>query len=134
MPAVANAVPNPLQKKRSPEMEEAIRRRARELWEQRGRVDGHAREDWLQAEAEVALAFAERALRRNAFIRIKVGDTIYTAEYDRKRAQGYRPGEFAPGQPLELRFEEDKMYIKLTNGNELETRIVKSESALPRWP
>lgn len=35
------------------EMEEAIRARAYELYEQRGREDGHAEEDWLRAEHEV---------------------------------------------------------------------------------
>ena len=34
-------------------LEEAIRRRAYELYEQRGRQDGHAVEDWLEAEAQV---------------------------------------------------------------------------------
>ncbi len=36
------------------ELEEQIRRRAYELYEQRGRVDGYALDDWLQAEAEVS--------------------------------------------------------------------------------
>ena len=35
--------------------EEAIRERAYELYEQRGRLDGHAVEDWLAAEAELQL-------------------------------------------------------------------------------
>jgi len=37
----------------SPDLDEKIRVRAYELYEQRGRVDGHADEDWLQAESEV---------------------------------------------------------------------------------
>jgi hypothetical protein len=35
--------------------EEAIRQRAYELYEQRGRLDGHAVDDWLTAEAELQL-------------------------------------------------------------------------------
>src|SRR5713226_7679903 len=35
------------------ELAAEIRRRAYRLYEQRGRVDGHALEDWAQAEAEV---------------------------------------------------------------------------------
>ncbi len=31
-----------------------VRARAYELYEVRGRIDGHAEEDWLQAEGEVA--------------------------------------------------------------------------------
>lgn len=38
----------------TPEREEQIRRRAYFLYEQRGRVDGHDVDDWLQAEAEVS--------------------------------------------------------------------------------
>jgi hypothetical protein len=34
-------------------VDEKIRRRAYELYEQRGRTDGHRMDDWLQAEAEV---------------------------------------------------------------------------------
>ena len=35
------------------QMEEQIRDRAYELYEARGREDGHEQEDWLQAEAEI---------------------------------------------------------------------------------
>jgi hypothetical protein len=37
----------------TPELLERIRVRAYELFEQRGRHEGHEVEDWLQAEAEV---------------------------------------------------------------------------------
>jgi hypothetical protein len=40
--------------KSSPELQDQIRRRAYELYEQRGRNDGHEVSDWLQAESEVA--------------------------------------------------------------------------------
>ncbi len=44
-----------LVKSRLPEpiLEHAIRIRAYELYDQRGRVEGHALDDWLQAEAEL---------------------------------------------------------------------------------
>lgn len=35
------------------DIEERIRRRAYELYERRGREDGHETEDWLRAEAEL---------------------------------------------------------------------------------
>lgn len=41
-------------------LEERIRLRAYELYEQRGRADGHALEDWLQAQAELS---GDRGLR-----------------------------------------------------------------------
>jgi hypothetical protein len=36
-----------------PNVEEEIRHSAYEFYEQRGREDGHALDDWLRAEAEV---------------------------------------------------------------------------------
>jgi hypothetical protein len=41
--------------------EENVRARAYELYEVRGRIDGHAEEDWLQAEGEVDERKAVRA-------------------------------------------------------------------------
>jgi hypothetical protein len=42
------------EKQVSTELEEQIRCRAYELYEQRGRADGYELEDWLRAEAEVS--------------------------------------------------------------------------------
>jgi Protein of unknown function (DUF2934) len=38
---------------KTPSCEQAIRERAYELYEQRGREDGRAEEDWFQAELEI---------------------------------------------------------------------------------
>jgi Protein of unknown function (DUF2934) len=46
--------------------EENVRARAYELYEVRGRIDGHAEEDWLQAEAEVAGSKERKAVRASA--------------------------------------------------------------------
>jgi Protein of unknown function (DUF2934) len=35
------------------ELEDQIRQRAYELYEERGREEGHEEEDWLRAEAEI---------------------------------------------------------------------------------
>jgi hypothetical protein len=40
--------------KSTPDLQEQIRRRAHELYEQRGRDPGHELDDWLQAESEVS--------------------------------------------------------------------------------
>jgi hypothetical protein len=45
-----------------PNLEEEIRCRAYELYEQRGRKDGHDVDDWLRAEAEVAHAAVKTIL------------------------------------------------------------------------
>ena len=44
-----------------PDIEEQIRARAYELYEQRGRKDGHHEEDWLSAENEILNTNAEKA-------------------------------------------------------------------------
>jgi hypothetical protein len=49
-----------------PNPEEEIRRRAYELYEARGREDGHDLEDWLQAEAEIT-AMTPRAAAAPSF-------------------------------------------------------------------
>ena len=43
------------------DQQEQIRRRAYELYEQRGRGDGFALNDWLQAESELAQSSAKKA-------------------------------------------------------------------------
>ena len=48
--AMKSRSPKPVQ---SSNTEERIRSRAYELYDQRGRVDGFALDDWLQAEAEI---------------------------------------------------------------------------------
>jgi len=42
---------------------ENVRARAYQLYEVRGRIDGHAEEDWLQAEGEVAGSNERNAVR-----------------------------------------------------------------------
>jgi hypothetical protein len=43
--------------------EENVRARAYELYEVHGRIDGHAEEDWLQAEGEVAESNERKSVR-----------------------------------------------------------------------
>jgi hypothetical protein len=40
--------------KSAPDLHEQIRRRAYQLYEERGRTEGHELGDWLQAESEMA--------------------------------------------------------------------------------
>jgi hypothetical protein len=46
--------PNATAPETHPNLEEQIRRRAYELYEERGREDGRDLDDWLRAEAEIA--------------------------------------------------------------------------------
>ena len=43
--------------------EGSVRTRAYELYEVRGRIDGHAEEDWLQAEGDLAGSNERKAVR-----------------------------------------------------------------------
>ena len=103
-------------------LQEAIGRRARELYELRGRVAGHELEDWLQAEAELTRAKVAPVLRR---VVVKVGGITCTGEYDPASCDGYKPGDLQKGAPVAIRFEKDKMHIKLPSGEVLEAKIVK---------
>ena len=50
----------------TPETLEQIRARAHELFEQRGREEGHDVDDWLQAEAEVTQQQQQRTAKTKA--------------------------------------------------------------------
>lgn len=107
------------------EMEQAIRRRAQEIYEAGGRRPGHEVEDWLRAEAEVMREVTAALRRRSARIVVRVDGVTYTGEYDRESCGGYQPGEFGAGQPLQVRFKDDRMYVQRANCAELEARVVK---------
>jgi hypothetical protein len=107
------------------DLHEAIRRRAEQIYERNGRIPGRDIENWIQAEREVRAEQAQQAGRRTAVV-VSVNGTNYVGEYTCSAAEDYAPGEFAAGDPVAVRFEEDKMYVKRSNGKELETRVVKS--------
>jgi hypothetical protein len=51
--AIPNQTPTKVTKS-TPDLQEQIRRRAHQLYEQRGRDEGHELHDWLQAESELS--------------------------------------------------------------------------------
>jgi hypothetical protein len=106
---------------------EAIQKRAEEIYESSGRIPGHDIENWIQAEQEIRSEAALQAGRRTAVV-VRVNGIDYVGEYALAAADGYAPGEFGAGDPVAVRFEDDKMYVKRQNGKELETRIVKTYS------
>ncbi len=112
---------------RSHEVEDAIRRRAEKLYEERGRVPGHQVEDWLKAETEVLREFELAQAAKPGFVVVRFEGAAYTGEYDAKHCDGYSPGEFRAGAPVEVRFHAGNMYVKRPNGKELEMRIVRKE-------
>jgi hypothetical protein len=107
------------------DLHEAIRQRAEQIYERNGRIPGRDIENWIQAEQEVRSEIAQQGGRRTAVV-VRVNGIDYIGEYALATADGYAPGEFAAGDSVAVRFEEDKMYVKRQNGKELETRIVKT--------
>jgi hypothetical protein len=107
----------------SPQMQEAIRRRATELYQQSGALAGRDVENWYQAEAEILRESAAHPVRRAVVVNLQ--GVVYTGEYDATAADGYTPGEWTPGDPVPIRLSGEKLYLRRPNGRELQTTIVK---------
>jgi hypothetical protein len=103
--------------------QEAIRRRATELYQRTGALPGHDLDNWCAAEAEIMRESAGYHTR--LAIVVNVGGVVYTGEYESAFAEGYVPGEWKPGDPVPVRFSGDKLYLRRGNGRELKTIIVK---------
>jgi len=104
-------------------LQEAIRRRAEEIYVRNGKVPGRDLENWKQAEQEILRESAEQTARRTAVV-VTVNGVKYVGEYDPAHCGGYKPGEFAAGVRVPVRFDGDKMFVRRPNGLELETTIV----------
>jgi hypothetical protein len=105
------------------QLEEAIRRRARELYVHSGGLEGHDAANWHQAEAEILRESAVFGARRAVVVNVQ--GVVYTGEYESTSANGYTPGEWKPGDPVAVRLAGDKLYLRRRNGQELKTTIVK---------
>jgi|SRR5579872_1849046 len=104
-------------------LHEAVRRRAEEIYIRNGRIPGRDVENWTQAEQEIHRE-AGNAVRRTAIV-VKVNGMQYVGEYRAEAADGYAPGEFAPGASVVVRLDGDKMFVKRPNGKILETEVVQ---------
>jgi Protein of unknown function (DUF2934) len=109
--------------KYSPQLLQAIRRRATELYERSGAIEGHDAENWFQAEAEIIRESYSRSARPAVVINVQ--GVVYTGEYESAAAGGYTPGEWKAGDHIPIRLAGDKLYLRRPNGRELETTIVK---------
>lgn len=107
----------------APDVHEMIRRRAEEIYIRNGRVPGRDIENWTQAELEI-LAESQKRRGRSAVV-VKVNGIKYVGEYQDELADGYVPGEFSSGAQVFVRLQGDRMFVKRSNGRELETRIVQ---------
>jgi Protein of unknown function (DUF2934) len=109
--------------KNSPQMQEAIRRRATELFRQSGGLTGHDTDNWCQAEAEILRESCTQAARQAVVVNVE--GIVYTGEYDFTHAEGYTPGEWKPGDPVPVRLAGDQLFLRRPNGRELQTTVVK---------
>jgi hypothetical protein len=107
----------------SPQLQEATRRRAAELFQRGGAIEGHDTDNWYQAEAEILRESAGNPARRAVVVNVR--GVVYTGEYDSASADGYIPGEWKPGDPVPVRLAGDKLYLRRSNGRELQTTVVK---------
>jgi hypothetical protein len=106
----------------SAELQNAIRRRAQQIYERSGRIPGRDLDNWRQAEAEILHEYETRA--RKAIV-VNVDGVVYSGEYEACAAGGYTPGEWRAGDPVPVRFQGNKMFLRRRNGQELETTVVK---------
>ncbi|HTW59681.1 MAG TPA: DUF2934 domain-containing protein [Terriglobales bacterium] len=115
------------------DLQEAIRRRAEEIYVRSGKQPGRDVQNWIQAEQEVlqesqlpqatSPQATTRQTTRTAVV-VNVNGVQYTGEYTPDIADGYMPGEFDRGDPVPVHFAGDKMFLTRPNGRELETTIV----------
>jgi hypothetical protein len=103
--------------------QEAIRRRARELYQRSGALPGHDLENWCAAEAEIMRE--SKGYQTRLAIVVNINGVVYTGEYEAAAAEGYVPGEWKPGDPVPVRISGDKLYLRRSNGMELQTTVVK---------
>lgn len=106
-------------------LQEAIRRRAEEIYVRSGKIPGHDLENWAQAEQEIQQESAKPVLRHAIVVRVK--GTQYVGEYTPSSSGDYQPGEFTPGSPVPVVFQGEKMFVKRPNGKILETILVDTQ-------
>jgi|SRR5579871_579199 len=111
-------------------LREAITRRAEEIYEESGRSPGRDVQNWTQAEQQVLSEMGRASLRRTALV-IRAEGFEYLGEYDPASSNGYKPGEFASGDPVPVRFEGEKIFIRRRNGEELPASIIRKTPVVP---
>jgi hypothetical protein len=109
--------------KYSPQMQEAIRRRATEIYRRGGEAEGHDVENWFKAEAEILRETAGHLAHPAVVINVK--GVVYTGEYDVATSDGYRPGEWKAGDRVTVRLQGERLFLRRPNGRELQTNVVK---------
>jgi Protein of unknown function (DUF2934) len=105
-------------------LHEAVRLRAEEIYIRSGKIPGHDLENWAQAEQEILRETVQP--RRHAIV-VRVNGTQYIGEYSLSSSDDYQPGEFAPGSPVPVVFQGEKMFVKRPNGKILETTLVPGD-------
>ena len=84
----------------SPQMQEAIRRRATELFQRGGAAEGHDAENWYQAEAEILRESAGNPPRRAVVVNVR--GVVYTGNTNPAR-RWLHSRRMKPGDPVPVR-------------------------------
>ena len=108
----------------STQFDAAIRRRATELFRESGRLVGRDAENWYRAEAEILRESGTHLIRRRRGRRMSKALST-PGSTNRTSADGYTPGEWNPGDPVQVRVAGDKLFLRRPDGRELQTSIVK---------
>jgi hypothetical protein len=107
----------------SPEVQVSIRQRATQIYENSGRRENRDLQNWYQAEAEILREYGAESARPAVIVNVQ--GVVYTGEYESASSDGYRPGEWKPGDPVPIRVEGGQLYLRRPNGRELKTTIIK---------
>jgi hypothetical protein len=91
---------------------------------QKGRLLDMTVEDVSRGTATIGGMSAPIPGRRYIF-KIQLDDVVYFAEYNAGKL-GYKP-DWIVNDPIEVRFEKDKMFLKRSDGKELEVAVIKKE-------
>src|SRR5712692_3237233 len=130
-------------------LEEKVRARAYELYKVRGRIEGHAEEDWLQAEGDLAGSSERKAAPASASgsLNIYVGNLDFTTSEEQLQALfgAYGAVETVTivtdrdtGQPRGFAFvemtspDEAQDAIRTLNGSVLGERVLIVNEARPK--
>jgi hypothetical protein len=69
-------------------------------------------------------------LRHENSLAVQVGDIIYIGQCEEKRHfSSCRPGNWIIGDAINVRFENDSMYLQKPGGGEVKTKVVKRTRA-----
>jgi hypothetical protein len=72
----------------------------------------------------------EKKLNHENTLAVQVGDLIYFGACEQKKnSDKCTPADWIVGDPIDVRFDRDFMFLKKAKGGEIKTRVVKKQRA-----